>query len=225
MSARVGSYWVWLLGAAGLHAGLLFAWDTFLARPPEVAMSAGESIEMTLVEAAGEPEIEAAPPEPEPEPPPPEPEPEPIPEPTSPEPEMVAPSPDPAPPRPASTPRPVRRSATAASSRPASAPKGNPGPPDPTGVKTQAKPNYLRNPRPPYPPAAKAAGEQGTVLLSVSVTEDGRAGSVRLARSSGFPRLDESARTAVQRWRFSPARIGTLAVASEVEVPVRFQIR
>lgn len=232
MTTRARSYLVCFAAAAALHVGLLMAWGKMFTRTAEVEMAAGESIEMTLVEAAGEPLMEALPPpETEPDLVPPEPVPEPIPEPLPPEPEpppepeMAEPRPEPLPPKRASAPRPLPRPAT---SRPTGSPTGtaksNPGPSGPTGVRTGAQ--ALSNPRPAYPPAARTAGEQGTVLLSVSVTEQGRAGSVRVARSSGFPRLDEAARTAVlQRWRFRPARIGSIPVASEVEVPVRFQIK
>jgi protein TonB len=68
-------------------------------------------------------------------------------------------------------------------------------------------------------------GQQGTVMLAVEVTADGRAGSVRLAQSSGFALLDAAALQAVRRWTFEPARNLGLAVASHVEVPVRFDLR
>jgi protein TonB len=62
-------------------------------------------------------------------------------------------------------------------------------------------------------------------MLAVEVTADGRAGSVRLSQSSGFPVLDAAALQAVRRWTFDPARNLGMAVASQVEVPVRFDLR
>jgi protein TonB len=57
--------------------------------------------------------------------------------------------------------------------------------------------------QPEYPPASRRAGEEGTVQLKVYVLESGRAGEVEVARSSGFPKLDEAAVNEVKRnWRF-----------------------
>jgi len=219
MSARAVAYTVWFLAAAGLHAGVLFGWGKVFATRVDYAVSAGQSVELTLIEAAGEPPSEVASP---PEPPPPEPPQEAPPESEPPprqEAEMIQPQPEPEPrPKPASAPRAMPRTAR-------SAPLGAPSAGGVAGLRTKAKPNYLSNPPPAYPAASKQAGEQGVVMLSVSVTEQGRAASVRLERSSGFPRLDEAARNAVQRWRFSPARLGSIAVSSEVTVPVRFHLK
>ena len=45
-----------------------------------------------------------------------------------------------------------------------------------------------------------------------------------LQESSGFPLLDEVAQKAVSDWEFIPGRMGTVAVESEIEVPVRFKL-
>jgi len=61
--------------------------------------------------------------------------------------------------------------------------------------------------QPEYPPASRRAGEEGTVQLQVFVTENGRAGEIKVAKSSGFERLDEAAVKEVQRnWRFVPGK-------------------
>jgi protein TonB len=60
---------------------------------------------------------------------------------------------------------------------------------------------------PEYPPASRRAGEEGTVNLQVYVLETGRAGEIKIAKSSGFPKLDEAAVKEVQRnWRFVPGK-------------------
>jgi protein TonB len=83
---------------------------------------------------------------------------------------------------------------------------------------------YLRNPAPQYPLAARRAGEQGTVLLRVLVTQDGVPAQVSIERSSGFARLDRAAVEAVRTWRFAPARRGADAVEAWVLVPVVFKL-
>jgi len=59
--------------------------------------------------------------------------------------------------------------------------------------------------RPPrYPMDSRRAREQGTVVLSVLLSTDGRVSDVNITRSSGFARLDRAALEAVRDWRWSP---------------------
>jgi protein TonB len=88
----------------------------------------------------------------------------------------------------------------------------------------RAQPNYLKTPAPDYPPLARRRRQEGLVLLIVEVTAAGKATSVRIKESSGFPALDAAALQAVREWEFDPARIGSRAFASEIEVPVRFKL-
>ena len=81
---------------------------------------------------------------------------------------------------------------------------------------------YLQNPAPAYPNLSRRLNEQGQVLLSVYVSEEGRATSLRIKKSSGFNRLDDAALEAVSRWRFVAAKQGERMVASWVQVPVKF---
>ena len=61
--------------------------------------------------------------------------------------------------------------------------------------------------QPEYPPASRRAGEAGTVTLKVFVLDTGRVGEVQVAKSSGFPKLDEAAVKEVQRnWRLVPGK-------------------
>ncbi|MCI0653609.1 MAG: energy transducer TonB, partial [Methylococcaceae bacterium] len=83
---------------------------------------------------------------------------------------------------------------------------------------------YLHNPAPEYPAISRRLGEQGLVLLSVTVTADGGAGSVAVQTSSGWSRLDQAALKCVQNWRFVPAIRDGQAVDASVIVPVRFSI-
>lgn len=78
---------------------------------------------------------------------------------------------------------------------------------------------------PGYPPESVARNEEGTVWFDLYLSETGGIVELRIARSSGYPRLDRAAAAAVSRWRFLPSRRLGRAVASWVRVPVHFQLR
>lgn len=79
--------------------------------------------------------------------------------------------------------------------------------------------------QPEYPPASRRAGEAGTVTLQVFVKEDGRAGEVKVAKSSGFEKLDEAAIKEVQRnWRFVPGKEDGKPVAMWHTFAVTFRL-
>ena len=90
---------------------------------------------------------------------------------------------------------------------------------------TSAVPRYRSNPRPPYPYQARTRGHEGLVVLMAEVREDGRVSSIRLKRSSGYSLLDQSALSTVRSWLFEPAKRLGMAVASVVEIPVRFSLQ
>lgn len=92
-------------------------------------------------------------------------------------------------------------------------------------IETTARPNYLRNPVPPYPELARRLRQEGLVRLSVRVTAGGRAESLTLLSSSGYPLLDEAALRSVRTWRFEPARVGGIPIDSTVTVPIRFELQ
>lgn len=86
-------------------------------------------------------------------------------------------------------------------------------------------PGYFLNPPPPYPAKARAEKQEGRVLLTVLVDVRGRAASVTLKQTSGFPLLDEAAVNGVKNWRFKAARLAGIPVETAVDVPVRFQLK
>lgn len=130
-------------------------------------------------------------------------------------------------------PPPVLAAATSTSSAPSFvvAPQPEPvaapliSPPAPAPiVAARFDADYLQNPRPAYPPMSRRLGEQGKVVLRVRVSSQGSPLSVEIKESSGFPRLDEAARNAVERWRFVPARQGAEAIEASVLVPLNFTL-
>ena len=83
---------------------------------------------------------------------------------------------------------------------------------------------HLNNPAPVYPALSRRLGEQGRVLLDVLILPDGSVGEMRLKSSSGFPRLDAAALSAVRRWRYQPARRGSTPIAYWYVQPIIFSL-
>jgi protein TonB len=84
---------------------------------------------------------------------------------------------------------------------------------------------YLVQPAPRYPPESRRIHEHGLVVLRVLIDESGHAKAVEIYRSSGHPRLDEAARSAVERAVFKPYMDGGVARASAAIVPIEFTLR
>lgn len=84
--------------------------------------------------------------------------------------------------------------------------------------------SYLHNPLPEYPSVARRRGQEGLATLDVLVNAQGQPQEVKLAKSSGYPLLDDAALDAVKRWTFAPAREDGAPIAARVEVPVRFRL-
>ncbi|MEY4419747.1 MAG: hypothetical protein RLZZ498_343 [Pseudomonadota bacterium] len=92
----------------------------------------------------------------------------------------------------------------------------------PSLVEPSADADYLKNPPPPYPRASRRLSEQGTVIVRVFISTQGTPEKAEVRTSSGFPRLDQAALEAVQRWRFVPGRHSGTPEAMWFNIPVRF---
>lgn len=113
-----------------------------------------------------------------------------------------------------------------AESRPHSSAPTNPAPnAAPSVVPARFDADYLHNPSPAYPALSRRLGEEGKVVLRVFVEADGRPSSIEVSTGSGFSRLDQSALSAVGRWKFVPARRGAESVGAWVLVPIIFNLR
>jgi protein TonB len=112
----------------------------------------------------------------------------------------------------------------AAGAGPAGEPRASAAPEPAARGLVRARPDYKRNPEPSYPREARRRRQQGTVLLSVRVSAAGRADSIAVAASSGFGALDAAAVAAVREWEFEPGRLDGEPVASQVEIPIRFEL-
>ncbi len=84
-------------------------------------------------------------------------------------------------------------------------------------------PRTIFSPDPQYSDEARKAKYQGTVVLWMVVTPDGRARDIKVARSLGMG-LDEKAIEAVRTWKFEPAMKDGHAVAVQINVEVNFRL-
>ena len=111
-----------------------------------------------------------------------------------------------------------------------------PAPPPPPmaapAVATSAEPlllseeqvDYIREPQPQYPRAARQARLQGEVLVWVHIDTDGRPREVRVHRSSGYEQLDRAGCDAVARALFKPYRLDGESRSAQVIIPIAFRI-
>jgi protein TonB len=235
--ARPRLEWHTLAGIVVLHGLLVFV--MLRSAPVAPTLMLERPLVVSLIEAPRpEPVVEPPPPPPPPAPVPPVPRtvtppappiltapaPTPqeadipvVPEPLEPPTPVVEPIPEPAP-----VPVPVPSVAPAPAPR---TPAAVVVPTPPAVQPPRFDADYLRNPAPSYPSLSRRLGEQGQVLLRVYVEPDGNASRVELKASSGYPRLDSAAMTAVHKWRFVPARLGDTATGAWVVVPISFSVR
>lgn len=80
------------------------------------------------------------------------------------------------------------------------------------------------NSQPIYPDSARAAGEQGTVLVDVLVRSSGHPSKFRVAQSSGYGDLDAAAVQTVLNWRYVPATHDGDTVTDWTTVKVVYQL-
>ena len=91
------------------------------------------------------------------------------------------------------------------------------------GIGGVSVPICIYCPDPLYSPKARAAKLQGTVVLDVVVTAEGRAEQIVVSKSLGMG-LDENAITAVKEWKFKPA-IGPDGKPVPVRIPIEVNFR
>lgn len=83
---------------------------------------------------------------------------------------------------------------------------------------------YIVSPKPVYPLYSRRAKETGVVMLRVLIDDQGLPAQIVIEKSSGFPRLDEAALTAMRSARFKPYRENGRALAAWAPAPVIFEL-
>jgi TonB family protein len=106
-----------------------------------------------------------------------------------------------------------------------SAPPGAPKSTTPQRIRVQAglaQGLLLRKVDPVYPPLARQARIQGTVVLRALIDKDGSIES--LTMESGHPMLVPAAMDAVKQWQYKPYMLNGQAVEVETTILVNFQL-
>ena len=75
-----------------------------------------------------------------------------------------------------------------------------------------------------YPSRSKDIGEQGVVGIILNINEQGEVSSTRVARSSGFARLDQAASDLAGHIRFKPYAPNGTPVKVSASIAIRFQL-
>jgi periplasmic protein TonB len=109
-------------------------------------------------------------------------------------------------------------------SNPASQPQPIVRPPAPTTpvfrTSNMLQGSLIRQVQPVYPPLAKAARIQGSVVLAAMISKEGAIANLRLV--SGHPMLVQSAIQAVSQWRYRPYILNGEAIEVETQITVNF---
>jgi TonB family protein len=78
--------------------------------------------------------------------------------------------------------------------------------------------------KPLYPPEAKLARMEGTVVIWLKVSAEGQVAAAKIQQSSGHSILDNAALRFAYSVKFRPARQGATPVEAEATLPVIFQL-
>lgn len=78
---------------------------------------------------------------------------------------------------------------------------------------------------PSYPPLSRKFGEEGEAIFRLEIAADGKVITIELEKSSGYPRLDQSAREALAGASFIPSRTNGEAVRSRKRMRIEFRLK
>lgn len=77
-------------------------------------------------------------------------------------------------------------------------------------------------PQPVYPTRARLAGQEGKVVVRVTIDQHGDLEAMQVRQSSGVGLLDDAAKQAVQRVRFRPYTVNGVATRAMADIPFDF---
>jgi len=89
----------------------------------------------------------------------------------------------------------------------------------------QEKPERLAGPPPAYPPLLQSAQIEGTVMVEAIIDTTGHIepASIKVISTTN-PGFNESAKQAIQKWLYRPARVYGRAVRVLIHQPINYTI-
>jgi TonB family protein len=84
-------------------------------------------------------------------------------------------------------------------------------------------PRKIKDVRPVYPSASLEAGDEGVVLVELSITPSGTVGQARILWSQ-CKRLEQAALTAVRQWEYAPVPVNGKPVPFTIVADVPFRL-
>jgi TonB family protein len=84
------------------------------------------------------------------------------------------------------------------------------------------EPKLITSVMPQYPPAARASGQQGDVVIETTIDKSGSV--VRMHVVSGPTSLRSAAMEALRRWKYDPSRLDGEPVEVQMLVTIRFKL-
>lgn len=95
---------------------------------------------------------------------------------------------------------------------------------DPVLTPASRDPRFASDFQPPYPAARQREGTEGYCRVSVSINASGRVSAVRAVDCPDDAFFRATERQAMRHWRFRPATRDGVAVETNIEQNVRFQL-
>jgi TonB family protein len=95
--------------------------------------------------------------------------------------------------------------------------------PAPVRVGGDVKPPIkIKDAKPVYPPIARQTRTQGTVIVELTIGDDGKVKAVKVLKSLSL--LDAAATDAVKQWEFKPTMLNGKAIAVIMTTAVNFSL-
>jgi periplasmic protein TonB len=107
-------------------------------------------------------------------------------------------------------------------------PKADPLPtpvPPPVRVEARLDPRFADRLQPPYPASEERMGNEGTVVVRVTIGTDGRVTAVQKVRATSDAFFRATQQHALSQWRFRPATEDGKPVETTQQLTVKFELK
>jgi protein TonB len=78
--------------------------------------------------------------------------------------------------------------------------------------------------QPEYPATSKRLGEQGTVIMLLTIEADGHVSAAEVSKTSGYDRLDQASLKGALKWHLLPGTVDDVPTKMQYKFAVTFKI-